>query len=117
MRFLADENFPGVAYRRLSELGHDVAWVELDAAGSADDEVLQRSRAEDRVLLTFDKDFGDLVFARGRDGSAGVVLFRLSMESPEQACRLLVEILESRDDWAGNFSVVDERRVRIRPLG
>ncbi len=45
--------------------GHDVAWVRTDAPGSTDQQVLARAVAEDRILLTFDKDFGDLAFRAG----------------------------------------------------
>ena len=60
MRILANENFPGTAVRALQGRGHDVAWVRFDAAGSSDIEVLARAQAEGRILVTFDKDFGEL---------------------------------------------------------
>ncbi len=66
MRFLANENFPLAAVEALRNAGHDVASVTTDAPGSIDESILQRSVTERRVLLTFDKDFGELVFVRGR---------------------------------------------------
>ncbi len=66
MRFLANKNFPRVAAEALRAGGHDVAWVRVDAPGSTDEQALARARADDRVLLTFDKDLGELDI-----GSAG----------------------------------------------
>ena len=61
-RFLADENFLGDAVTALREAGHDIAWIRTDAPGSTDRQVLTRAVAERRILLTFDKDFGDLAY-------------------------------------------------------
>ena len=60
MRFLADENFPGDAVTSLRSSGHDVLWIRTDAPGITDQDVLARSLEDARVLLTFDKDFGEL---------------------------------------------------------
>ncbi len=50
------------------------------------------------------------------DSVAGVVLFRLPMSTPESVAKLMADILESREDWEGHFSVVEEASVRMRPL-
>lgn len=116
MRFLADENFPGDVVRALRNRGEDVAWTCEDASGSSDEVVLARSQAEKRVLLTFDKDFGELVFRRGAECSAGVILFRIAMPSPEWVVAQILAALSSRDDWSGKFSVVEPGRVRMSEL-
>ena len=82
MRFLADENVPRAAVDALRAAGHDLAWIRTDAPGARDEEVLERSRSEARVLLTQDKDFGELVLRRGRDASQGVILLRLPVSCP-----------------------------------
>ena len=116
MRILADENFAGDAVIALRERGHDVAWVRSDAPGSSDLEVIARAQAEGRVLVTFDKDFGELVFRSGLSASSGVVLFRISVPSPAYIARVAVAALESRTDWAGHFAVVEDDRIRMTPL-
>jgi predicted nuclease of predicted toxin-antitoxin system len=88
----------------------------VDAPGSADDAVLRRSVAESRVLLTFDKDFGELVFLRGADASAGVILFRIPLPSPSEGARMISAAVASRLDWPGFFSVVEPGRIRMRQL-
>lgn len=116
MRLLANENFPEAAVTALRAAGHDVAWVRTDAAGSDDRTVLARALAEQRVLTTFDKDFGELAFRAGLPAGCGCVLFRISMASPEAVASRAVVVLGSRSDWAGHFCVVEESRVRMTPL-
>jgi predicted nuclease of predicted toxin-antitoxin system len=116
MRILADENFPHAAVQALRRRGHDVAWVAADAQGSSDVRILERAQTESRILITFDKDFGELAFHWGLPASSGVVLFRTSLPSPSHVARVAVAALESRTDWAGNFAVVEDDRIRITAL-
>lgn len=116
MRLCANENLPGDCVLRLREDGHDVLWIREAAPGSSDDAVLARAREENRLLITFDKDFGELVFRRGTKASQGVVLFRIAQPSAATVAARVAAILASRDDWSGNFSVVEESAVRMRPM-
>ena len=116
MNFLANENFPRDAVDALRALGHDVAWVRTDAPGSTDPQVLARAVAEARILLTFDKDFGDLAFLAGLPTGCGIVLFRLPAGSSAQLAAHVCAAIASRTDWAGHFSVVEPTRIRMRPL-
>lgn len=116
MRILANENFPGKAVASLIDRGHDVIWVRTEAPGISDQDVLSRAQAEGRVLITFDKDFGELAFRYGLPSKCGVVLFRMAAPSPEHVARVAVAALESRDDWQGHFAVVEDARVRMTPL-
>jgi predicted nuclease of predicted toxin-antitoxin system len=61
--------------RALREAGHDVLAIAEVASGATDDQVLERAVKERRVLITEDRDFGELVYARGRS-SSGVILVR-----------------------------------------
>jgi predicted nuclease of predicted toxin-antitoxin system len=116
MRLLANENFPAEAVEELRSRGHDVVWVRTDSPGSPDQDVLARAVAETRILITFDKDFGDLAFRAKAPVATGVVLFRVSPRSPSYVAQFAARVLESRTDWAGHFSVVEETRVRMSPL-
>jgi hypothetical protein len=116
VRFLANENFPGDAVESLRRSGHDVAWIRTDAPGDPDEHVLARAQREKRILLTFDKDFGELAWRASLPAESGVVLFRIPMPAPERAGETLAGILASRQDWSGNFAVIEPGRVRIRPL-
>jgi predicted nuclease of predicted toxin-antitoxin system len=116
MRFLADENFPGDAVTALRASGHDVLWIRTDAPGITDQEVLSRSLEDARVLLTFDKDFGELAWRSVLPASCGIVLFRLPTLGPTGVGTIIAEVLTSRDDWPGHFSVVEPGRIRVRVL-
>jgi predicted nuclease of predicted toxin-antitoxin system len=105
-----------LAVDALAAAGHDVVWIRTASPGLADPDVLARAVAEDRVLVTFDKDFGELAYHYGLPASCGVILFRLSLADPASAATLIVRTRASRADWAGHFSVVNDRRIRMRPL-
>src|SRR5437879_6376378 len=108
MRLLANENVAIEAIEALRAGGHDVLWMRTDAPGTPDPQVLARAGAKRRVLITFDKDFGELAFRSGLPASCGVVLFRIRQLSGDHIARHVVAALASRDDWAGYFSVADE---------
>ncbi len=116
LRFLANENFPGDAVKALTRRGYDVAWILKDAPGSSDEEVLKRATKEARILITFDKDFGELAFKRGLPASCGIILFRIPLLSPEYVVKIIEEALKSREEWVGYFSVVEMNRIRMKPI-
>lgn len=116
MQFLANENFPGAAVEELRAAGHDVLWIRTEAPGSPDQAVLERAQQESRILLTFDKDFGELAWRAKLPSQCGIVLFRLPMPPPDRVGKALCEILAARDDWAGRFSVIEPGRVRMRKI-
>lgn len=78
--------------------------------------MLTRAQAERRVVVTLDKDFGELAFRSRLPSQSGVVLIRLDWTDPEADNRTAIAALLSREDWAGNFAVVERDRIRIRPL-
>jgi predicted nuclease of predicted toxin-antitoxin system len=113
---LADENVPGLAVATLRQHGHNVLWMHEEAPGTPDPEVLARAQRERRVVVTFDKDFGELAFRLGAAAASGVVLFRIHADSPESVSRVAVNALAERTDWAGTFAVVEDGRIRIRSI-
>ncbi|WP_457799057.1 DUF5615 family PIN-like protein [Methylocystis sp. S23] len=116
MRFLADENFPGEAVNALRTAGFDVLWICESTSGASDTRVLAMANAEERVLLTFDKDFGELAWRGGLSAACGVILFRLPIPPATSIGPALVARVRERDDWIGSFSVVEPGRVRMRRL-
>ena len=116
MPFLANENFPAAAIAALDAAGHNIVSVRLVAPGMSDLGILEWAIREQRVLLTFDKDFGELARMSGLPAACGVVLFRIPAPKPSDVGRQLAEVLASRPDWAGNFSVVEPGRIRMRRL-
>lgn len=120
MDFLADENFPLDAVRRLGEAGHDIVAVVRDSPGISDEEVLERAVHEDRVVLTFDRDYGRLLYGeppRRSPVPAGIVYFRFDPTPPEEPAEYLLALLERPDfSVVGKLTVVERDRVRQRPL-
>ena len=116
MKLLANENIPAALIKSLRAAGHDVNWVSETSPGIADPQVIELAIREHRLLVTFDKDFGELAFRRSLPATCGVILLRLPMDDLTRLILMVVEVINSRDDWQGQFAVVEQTRVRLRPL-
>ncbi len=116
MRILANENFPGPVVAALRRRGHDVAWQAEDMQGVSDDAVLDRAQKERRIVATFDLDFGWLAFRARLPAECGILLFRLTGRDSELDNARTVAAIESREDWAGAFALVEDERIRVREL-
>ncbi len=116
MRFLANENVPGRVVATLRARGHDVFWIKESMRGAKDPIVLAQAQTERRVVVTLDKDFGELAFRSRLPAESGVILIRLDWKDPDTDNQVVITALLSRDDWAGNFAVIERDRIRIRPL-
>ena len=116
MRILANENVSATVIRTLRERGHDVLSVKESMRGENDLTILARAQAELRLVVTHDKDFGELAFRIGLPAECGVILIRLSGEDADSDNQRVLQAIESRSDWASYFSLVSEDRIRMRPL-
>jgi predicted nuclease of predicted toxin-antitoxin system len=115
-KLLANENFPGPAVRLLREKGADIAWASESMASAPDVEVLARARAECRWLLTYDRDYGELVFSRGLRPPRAIVYLRQEPYPPTRPAELILQLMAEPERVAGLFLVVSERSIRIRHL-
>ncbi len=113
-RLLLDENFPGAAAALLAAAGHDVLAVSMAAPGLADLEVLALARAQGRELLTFDADFGDLIFLRGAPPPPAVLYFRLHPLVVSETTALALAALATAH--VGCLVVVTREGLRQRPF-
>ena len=117
MRFLADENIPAPSVRELRAGGYDVSTVAPELRSAPDEAVLAVARTQQRMVLTFDRDFGELIFRRGTRGGLGVVLFRVVPRTPTEPADLLLSLLKQPGvNLAGQFVVIDREKVRRRLL-
>ena len=116
MRMIANENIPGTVIRNLRQQGHDVLSVRESMQGVDDRSILRRAETEQRLIVTQDKDFGELAFRFGLPASCGIVLFRLSGTDYTIDNERMFDVIDSRSDWTGRFSVVTDDRIRMRPL-
>lgn len=113
-RLLLDENMPRGIMPALVAAGHDVVSVAEAAPGADDRAVLALARAESRLLLTFDADFGDLLFRRAEPPPPAVLLVRLHPILIDELRTLVLAALEI--DLSGQFAVASREGLRTRPL-
>ncbi|HMO85333.1 MAG TPA: DUF5615 family PIN-like protein [Lacipirellulaceae bacterium] len=116
MRIAANENVSPSVIQQLRARGHDVYSAKESAPGGSDEAILSLAQAQDRIVLTHDKDFGELAFRWGLPSACGIVLIRLAGSGRDSDIQRTLEVIESRQDWAGHFSVAEHGRVRMRPL-
>ena len=117
MRLLADENIPLDTVRALRSAGHDVFSATESASGAADQSHVERAIREDRLIVTFDRDFGEMAVRGHTKPTGGVLLLRFTPRNAEHVTEFLTGILARNDvTWAGNLSVVDETHLRQRPI-
>lgn len=108
MKFLADENFPRTSYLRIKQAGFDILSVGKDYAGITDESVMRIAIEEGRVILTFDSDFGRLIFEYNHKPESGVVYFRLVDFSLEEPADLLLQLAEEANVlFEGYLTVID----------
>jgi predicted nuclease of predicted toxin-antitoxin system len=116
MRFLADESCDFAVVRALRAAGHEVVTVAEVARGAGDGRVIGLATETGSILLTEDKDFGQLVFASGQ-GKSGVVLFRFPGAARRQLQVAAVDLVQQFGErLVTSFVVVEPGRVRIGPL-
>jgi predicted nuclease of predicted toxin-antitoxin system len=113
MRFLADESCDFTVVRALRAAGHDVVAVAELSPQAEDETVMDMAVRQERILLTEDKDFGQLVYASGR-ASGGVLFLRFPATARPGLAGAVVQLVRSRGDrLVGRFVVVQPGRVRI----
>lgn len=117
MRFLADESCDFAVVRALRAAGYDVGTVSDLTPGAEDHIVAALAASESRVLLTEDKDFGQLAYATGHTTS-GVVLIRYPARARSALAAAIVAVVaEFGDRFIGSFVVVEPGRARLgRPI-
>ncbi len=116
MNFLADESLEAQIVDRLRRDGHLVWYVAEMEPGISDDIVLDLANQQEAILLTADKDFGELVFRLHRI-SSGVVLSRLSGLPPSTKADIVSRAINQHlDELPGSFTVLTPIAIRIRKL-
>ena len=116
MRFLADECCDASIIKALLEEGYDVCAVSDIAAGASDEEVISFALREKRILITEDKDFGQLVYAHGRK-ALGVIFLRYHFSTRQEiAVRVVRLVKRIGENLVGAFVTIQKDRIRIGRL-
>ena len=114
MNLLADESVDGPIVKRLRQEGHEVEYVAEMSPGIDDAAVRDHANSRDALLMTADKDFGELVF-RLRQITRGIVLLRLSGVSAAVKARIVADALRTHgQQMVHAFTVISSGLVRIR---
>jgi predicted nuclease of predicted toxin-antitoxin system len=114
LNFLADENVDRQIVEKLRNVGFGVGYIAEIDAGISDDEVLDLANSEESLLITADKDFGELVF-RLKKITVGILLIRLAGLTSERKAEIIVAAINKHGTELLNaFSVVTIGAIRIR---
>jgi predicted nuclease of predicted toxin-antitoxin system len=116
MKFLVDECVGPTVTKWLKQNNYDAISIYDDLSGVSDDFVLKKAFLENRILITSDKDFGEMIF-KNKMQHCGIVLLRLITEQPSNKIRVLEAVLKNyAQELFGNYVVVTETTVRIIKL-
>lgn len=110
-KFIVDESTGKKVAETLRYKGFDVTSVIESFRGASDSDITKIAFKENRIIITNDKDFGDLIY-RKKFPAYGVIFLRLKDESAANKIRVILEVLsKKRDQLAGNFIVVNENSI------
>src|SRR3989344_1463745 len=104
MKFLIDANLGRQFTNLISKAGYNAVFINDLLAKASDEEVLTLAEREKRIIMTADKDFGELIFELGKS-SVGIILLRTSITDPEKRFEM---VKNSLDKSKGKFLVVTE---------
>jgi len=116
MKLLANENIPLLSSEYLDQQGYDIKHIGIVNPSISDEDVMNLAILENRVILTFDSDYGNLVF---RDGyrPLGVIFLRIQNYLPRYPGEFLHALIQSQAyNFEGKFTVANERSIRQRKI-
>jgi predicted nuclease of predicted toxin-antitoxin system len=117
MQLLANENFPLVSVQLLRQANYDIASITEDSPGIEDPEVLARAVDEQRIILTFDRDYGELIYRFRLPPPKGVIYLRFRPHTPEEPAAILLDLFQTEGfQIDGRFTIIERDRIRQRPL-
>jgi predicted nuclease of predicted toxin-antitoxin system len=115
MKFLANENFPFASIDILRNAGHDVISVGKDFQGITDEEVIEIAINQNRIILTFDRDYGELVFKKKMKPEYGIIYFRWTSFTPKSPGDYLILLFNVREiDFRNKITVIGKDSIRQR---
>ena len=115
MRFLANENFPYPSIKILRDEGYFVKSIAEEMPGIKDNEVIAIAQREKLIVLTFDKDYGELIFRYGMKDPPAITFFRDKGYGPAFAGDFLLSVLsDETKELHDNFTIIEQNSIRQR---
>lgn len=116
MIFFADEGLDAPLVRLLREEGYKVIYAVEEMPGATDAAILARAKNENAILITKDKDFGEMI-VRHRMNSNGIILIRVDKLNSLSNCLFIIRLINQHiSELAYSFTVIQEDKIRIRAL-
>ena len=117
MRFLLNENIPQKAILALREAGFEVIPVAELMAGADDQTVLGYAHEHQLIVITFDRDYGELIYRHQLPSPLGLLYVRFPFPAPAETARYILHLLKQESlDLVGKFTTAAHNRIRQRPL-
>ncbi|MFM7023432.1 MAG: DUF5615 family PIN-like protein [Flavobacteriales bacterium] len=116
MKLLANENIPLGSIKLLREQGYDVLSIAESDFGISDEQVLKMAHDTGRIILTFDRDYGTLVYKYRQTVPLGVVYFRFFPAHPTQMADVFLNLIQNKIVLENKFTVVEADKIRQRNL-
>lgn len=117
MNLLANENIPFLTIKKLREHGYDVLSIGENMSGITDNEVLSLAKQQHRIIITFDRDYGELIFLKKLPCPPAVIYLHFIPQNPVEAFEVIDEVLKNPDsDVLNHFVTVNRQYIRRRPL-
>jgi predicted nuclease of predicted toxin-antitoxin system len=115
MRLLANENFPLQSTLYLKSKGFDIYSIGTDNPSTQDSVVMSLAINEHRTILTFDRDYGELIFKHDYRPQKGVIYLRIHEYEPDEPGKLIEELINKKEfDFDNALTVIDRNGIRQR---
>ena len=115
MKFLANENIPLASVNLIRKAGFDIVSIYEGSSGISDPDVINAANDQKRTIITFDSDYGELIFKHGLVVDMGVIYLRFPTSNPTIAGEVITAILEGEKlELARALTVVDPEKIRQR---
>ena len=113
MKFLANENVPFSSITYLKSAGYDIKSIGVDDPSITDKQVMQIAINENRTIITYDSDYGELIFKHGYKPEAGVIFIRVQPTDPLETAKILEDLISKENiSFDRTLTVIDSNTVR-----
>jgi len=117
LKYLANENVPFSSITYLKSKGYDIKSIGVDDPSITDEHVMQIAINENRTIITYDSDYGELIFKNGYKPEAGVIFIRVQPTEPLETAKILEDLLSKGTiSFKNSLTVIDSNTVRQKKI-